>query len=134
MTGPLSSLQHTERRSSTVRQWSTECLRGSTWWGLPLSTRSDRLRLRAARKSYLGREGAPTSGDRWFSLYLIAFAVGSYIVPVAYATGQFLDTELAALLVSPASELYVFAGLTVLAVVFLWAGQVQVARSESWKR
>ncbi|NDK30473.1 hypothetical protein [Nesterenkonia haasae] len=90
-----------------------------------MPTRSDNLRLRAAKGIYLGREGAPTSGDRWFSLYLIVFVLGSYVVPVAYAIGQFLDFELAALLVSPASAPYVFGALTLMAAVSLWVGRVQ---------
>lgn len=82
-------------------------------------------RLRAARSIYLGREGAPTAGDRWFSLYLIAFVTGFYIVPLAYVIGDFLDEGFAYRITSEDSLPYVTAGLGLLGLGALWCGRLQ---------
>ncbi|WP_150462511.1 hypothetical protein [Nesterenkonia ebinurensis] len=82
-------------------------------------------RLKAVRRLYLGREGAPTAGDRWFSLYLISFVTAFYIVPVAYVIGDFLDPSFAGRVTQETSEPYAAAGVTLLAIAALWAGRIQ---------
>ncbi|GFZ80485.1 hypothetical protein [Nesterenkonia alkaliphila] len=82
-------------------------------------------RLKAARGIHLGREGAPTAGDRWFSLYLIGFVTAFYILPVVYVVGDFLDPDFALQLTQPQSEPVITAALTLLAVAALWTGRIQ---------
>src|SRR5699024_307202 len=82
-------------------------------------------RLRSARRIYLGREGAPTPGDRWFSLYLIAFVTGWYVLPVAYVVGNFLDADFARSLTSAEAAPYVACGAGLLGVAALGFGRVQ---------
>lgn len=82
-------------------------------------------RLQAARGIYLGREGASTAGDRWFSLYLIGFLVSFCVVPVAYIIGDSLDPQLAASLSDGRSLVRGTFGLLLLATATLWCGRVQ---------
>lgn len=82
-------------------------------------------RLKAARSIYLQREGAPTAGDRWFSLYLIAFFAGWYVLPVAYLAGNYLEQDLAARLTAAGSAHWLAAALVGLGVVVMWVGRVQ---------
>lgn len=82
-------------------------------------------RLRAAHRIYLSRAGAPTAGDRWFSLYLIAFLTGWYVLPVAYVTGTFLEPEFARSLTSTDASTYLACGLVLLGLAALWFGRVQ---------
>lgn len=82
-------------------------------------------RLKAARRIYLGREGAPTAGDRWFSLYLIAFVTGFYVVPIAYVIGEFLSDEFAVRITSESSIPYITGTVAVLGIAALWCGRLQ---------
>lgn len=82
-------------------------------------------RLKAARAIHLSREGAPTAGDRWFSLYLIGFVTGFYILPVVYVIGDYLDPDFAQHITRAETEPFIAAGLTVLGVAALWAGRIQ---------
>lgn len=82
-------------------------------------------RLKAARGIYLQRQGAPSAGDRWFSLYLIAFFAGWYVLPVAYVAGNYLEQELAERLTAAGSADWLAAGLVGLGVVVMWVGRVQ---------
>ncbi|MGO1548248.1 MAG: hypothetical protein ACTHWO_00345 [Nesterenkonia sp.] len=86
---------------------------------------SESVRLRAARSIYRGRVGAPTAGDRWFSLYLIAFLTGWYVLPVAYVIGDYLDPEFARSLTDADTAPYVASGVVLLGVVALWLGRAQ---------
>lgn len=86
---------------------------------------SHSARLRAAHRIYLGRAGAPTAGDRWFSLYLMAFVSGWYVLPVAYVSGTFLEPEFAQSLTSAEASGYLACGLVLLGLVALWFGRVQ---------
>lgn len=86
---------------------------------------SQSRRLRAAHRIYLNREGAPTAGDRWFTLYLIAFFAGWYVLPVAYITGTYLGPDLAVALTAVEAAPQLAAGLTVLGIMVLWLGRVQ---------
>lgn len=52
--------------------------------------------LRTARRIHREREGAPTAGDRWFSLYLIGFVAAFYVLPIAYLIGDYLEPGVAA--------------------------------------
>lgn len=87
--------------------------------------RSGAERLRAAGRFYLGRRGAPTAEDRWFSLYLILFFAGFYVVPVAAVIGGFLDPGFASRLTAPGTAPHLIAGLTLLGAAAPWAGYVQ---------
>lgn len=90
-----------------------------------MSRQTEHRRLRAARTIYSAREGAPTAGDRWFSLYLAAFISTFYVVPVAYAVGGFLDDAAAVRATSADASPYVVAILTGTAVISLWGGRLQ---------
>lgn len=85
----------------------------------------DAVRLNQARAVYLGREGAPTAGDRWFSLYLIAFCAGFFIVPLAYVTGEFLDPALATALTDPAQIRRIHTVVVLMGIPALCFGRVQ---------
>lgn len=80
-------------------------------------------RLHAARAIYLNREGAPTAGDRWFSLYLIAFVTAFYITPVAYLIGDFLDPTLAEGITSSEAVGATSSTLTTLGLAALLSGR-----------
>lgn len=80
-------------------------------------------RIRHARRIYVRREGALGAGDRWFSLYLIVFIAGFYILPISYVIGEFLDPGFASSMTAPLTAPYAAALLSLCGALSLWIGR-----------